>query len=361
MLRPPIPELDTPCLVLDLDALERNLEAMANHFRSVPAALRPHAKTHKCVEIARRQVELGAVGITCAKLGEAEVFCDGGIANILIANQVVAPIKLPRLAALAGRCSLTVAVDDVMNAEAIGRAAVAARAIVGVLVELDVGMGRCGIAPEPTGVVEFVRRVREIAGLHFRGLMGYEGHAVLVEDDAERRTKATAAGRRLSACVEAVREAGIGVEIVSAGSTGTHDVTSHIECVTEIQAGSYCLMDARYRRVRPEFENALFLVATVVSRPSLTRVILDCGMKSISHEFGLPQVVSPHGLELVALSEEHATCAARGHQCPAHPGDPVWLLPSHCCTTVNLHDRYWCVRDGGFAEAWPIDARGRFD
>ena len=361
MIRQPIPELDTPSLVLDLEALERNLEAMAAHFKSVPAELRPHAKTHKCVEIARRQVELGAIGITCAKLGEAEVLCDGGIANILIANQIVAPVKLPRLAALAGRCNLTVAVDDVMNAEAIGRAAVGAGAIVGVLVELDVGMGRCGIAAEPASVVEFVRRIREIAGLHFRGLMGYEGHAVLVEDQAERNTKATAAGRRLSACVEALHGAGIGIEIVSAGGTGTYDVTSQIECVTEIQAGSYCLMDARYRRVRPEFENALFLVATAVSRPTPTRVILDCGMKSITHEFGLPQVIAPKGLELVALSEEHATCEAQGHPCPAHPGDQVWLLPSHCCTTVNLHDRYWCVRGGALAEVWPIDARGRSD
>jgi len=381
------PGLDTPALVIDLDALERNLRRMAAFFAPLPCALRPHAKTHKCVEIARRQIELGAVGITCAKLGEAETMADGGIADVLIANQVTAPGKLPRLARLAGRCTLTVAIDDLENANAIAAAAREAGTTVGVLVEVDTGMGRCGIAPEPAAGARFCRTVAELDGLRFRGLMGYEGHAVLVEDRAERQATAETAARLLLECASAVRDAGLPVEIVSAGGTGTYDATGRLDGITEIQAGSfvsaggtgtydatgrldgiteiqagsYCLMDARYRRVRPEFDNALFLLATVVSRPTAERVVLDCGMKSITHEFGLPIVLDPPGLELVHLSEEHGACRVAQPPCALRPGDRVRLLPTHCCTTVNLHDRYWVVRDGLLVETWPIAARGRFD
>ena len=196
-------------------------------------------------------------------------------------------------------------------------------------------------------------------GLRFRGLMGYEGHAVLVDDPAERRAKAEAAARTLLECVTAVRKAGIAAEAVSGGGTGTYDITGALDGFTEIQAGSYVFMDARYRRVRAEFENALFIASTVVSRPTPDRVILDAGMKSVSHEFGLPVVVEPAGLEVVSLSEEHVKCVATAGTSDLEPGDQVWLLPSHCCTTINLHDRYWCVRDGKVEATWPIEARGK--
>ena len=355
------PGLDTPALAIDLDALERNLRRMADFFAPLPCALRPHAKTHKCVEIARRQIELGAVGITCAKLGEAETMADGGIPDILIANQVTAPGKLTRLARLAGRCTLTVAIDDLENANAIAAAAREAGTRAGVLVEVDTGMGRCGLAPEPGAVARFCRRVADLNGLSFRGLMGYEGHAVLVEDPDERRAKAEKAARLLLECAAAVRDAGLQVTVVSAGGTGTYDTTGRLDGITEIQAGSYCLMDARYRRVRPEFDNALFLIATVVSRPTAERVVLDCGMKAITREFGLPIVLDPPGLELVHLSEEHGACRAAQPTCALRPDDQVRLLPTHCCTTVNLHGRYWVVRDGRLVETWPIAARGRSD
>jgi len=355
-----IPELETPALVLDVDALKRNLRKMADHFAPLPCKLRPHAKTHKCTEIARRQVRLGAVGITCAKLGEAEAMANGGLDDILIANQVVDPRKTRRLAALARRVALSVAVDDLNNAHALGEAARRAGSIVGVLLEVDTGMGRCGVAPDVPTVVRFAQELSRAPGLKFRGLMGYEGHAVLVEDEAERREKAEAAARKLLECAKAVREAGLDVKVISAGGTGTYDVTSKFSGITEVQAGSYALMDARYARVRPEFEHALFLAATVVSRPTPSRVILDAGLKSITQEFGLPSVVSHEGLKVAALSEEHARCEAGGPS-PLRVGDQVWLLPTHCCTTVNLHERYWCVRDGKLADTWPIEARGRFD
>jgi len=254
---------------------------------------------------------------------------------------------------------VTVAVDNLVNAGAIAEAARRAGATVGALIEVDTGMGRCGMPADRATIVRAAQEVARMPGLRFRGLMGYEGHAVLLEDATERKARAEAAARTLVACVEAVRKAGIAVEIVSAGGTGTYDLTSQVEGITEIQAGSYVFMDARYARVKPEFENALFLAATVVSRPTPDRVVLDAGMKSVTHEFGLPAVAEPPGLRLASLSEEHATCTAEG-LCDLAPGDQVWLLPTHCCTTVNLHDRYWCVRDGRVAASWPIEARGKF-
>ncbi|MBM4039705.1 MAG: DSD1 family PLP-dependent enzyme [Planctomycetes bacterium] len=354
-----IPDLDTPALVIDLDAMERNLRRMAEWFAGRACKLRPHAKTHKCAEVARRQVKLGAIGITCAKLGEAEAMAHGGIEDILVANQIAGELKMRRLAALARRADVTLAVDDLANAAEIGQAVRHVGATVGVLVEVDTGMGRCGVAPDAATVVRYAQELSRMPGLRFRGLMGYEGHAVLVDDPAERRAKAEAAGRTLLDCVAAVRKAGIAVEVVSGGGTGTYDITGALDGFTEIQAGSYVFMDARYSRVRPEFENALFVATTVVSRPTPDRVILDAGMKSVSQEFGLPLVVEPQGLQVVGLSEEHVKCVATAGTCGLAVGDQVWLLPTHCCTTINLHDRYWCVREGRVEATWPIEARGK--
>ena len=375
MIAAAIPELETPALVIDLDAMERNLRRMADYFAARPCKLRPHAKTHKCPIIARRQVELGALGITCAKIGEAEVMAGGGIQDILIANEVVGASKILRLAALARRCTMTVALDNLDNARAVGQAAREAGTTVGVLIEVDTGLGRCGLPPRPDAVIAFAREAIRIPGLRFRGLMGYEGHTVLLTDPVERRAKAEDAGRLLLECVEPLRRVGVAVECVSGGGTGTYDITSQLTLqpthvpgktdepapqFSEIQAGSYVFMDARYRQVRQEFENALFLATTVVSRPTADRVILDAGMKSATHEFGLPVVYGRTDIEVANLSEEHVKCMVKGEGCELRPGDQVWLLPSHCCTTVNLHDRYWCVREGRLVDTWPISARGKF-
>ena len=359
MKRMTVPELETPALVIDLDAMDWNLKRMAEFFAPMKCKLRPHVKTHKCTEIAHRQMKLGAIGITCAKLGEAEVMADGGIKDILIANQIVGEKKINRLVELACRAMITVAVDDIANAREIAKAAYRKGTVVGVLVEVDIGMGRCGILADDAIIIHTVKELVRMSGLRFRGLMGYEGHAVLVEDMAERRAKAEAAVKKLWTCLVATRRAGIDVEVVSAGGTGTYDITSQMKGVSEIQAGSYVFMDARYRRVKPEFKEALFVVATVVSRPTSKRVILDAGMKSVSHEFGLPSFLDPVGLTVLSLSEEHIKCETTG-TCELKPGDQVWLLPFHCCTTINLHDRYWCLREGKVTFNWPIEARGKF-
>jgi D-serine deaminase-like pyridoxal phosphate-dependent protein len=352
-------DLDTPALVLDLDRVERNIATMARWFAERPARLRPHFKTPKCAEIARRQLEAGALGITCAKLGEAEALADAGVAaSVLVANQVIGARKLERLVALAPRLpELIVAVDAPAQVEALDAALAGGRARVGALVEVDSGMHRCGTqSPEET--VALARRLRA-SRVAYRGVMGYEGHAVLVPDAAKRKSLAEAALAELSRHVEALRAAGLAPEIVSAGGTGTYDLTGSAPFVTEIQAGSYVFMDGAYRKVRGDFECALSVLVTVVHvRGRL--VITDCGMKALSHEFGMPEGATLP-LRCVGLSEEHGhVLVDEGADLGLAPGDRFELLPSHGDTTINLHEQYHVVRGERVEAVWPIIARGKF-
>jgi len=350
--------VDTPALLLDVERLERNLARMAEFFAPLPCQLRPHAKTHKCVEIARRQIAHGAIGITCAKLSEAEVMARGGIEDILVANQVVGRAKVERAARLARRCRLTVAVDAAANVRELAEAARAHRARLGVLVEVNVGMDRCGVEgpEEAVALAQEVVRKRE---LELRGLMGYEGHAVFIEDAAARREAAEQAMARLLAVCDAMVRAGLPVPVVSAGGTGTYDITGRIPGITEIQCGSYCVMDARYRRLVPEFECALTALTTVISRPTRERLVLDIGRKSVGSDFGMPEPCGRSDFEVVGLAEEHGKARVLA-DAPLAPGQKVELLPGHCCTTIALHDWFYVVRGGIVEAVWPIQARGKF-
>jgi D-serine deaminase-like pyridoxal phosphate-dependent protein len=304
-------EIDTPALLIDLDALERNISRMGAFFAGVHANLRPHSKTHKCPQIARLQIEAGARGITCAKVGEAEALVDGGIDDILIANQIVGPIKIARLVALAARARMTVAVDDPTNVAALGAAATAAGVTLGVLVEVNVGMDRCGVEPgEPA--LALSRIVRETKGLQYRGLMGYEGHTVMIPARADREAACLRAMRQLLETKDYVEAAGLPVEVVSGGGSGTYDITGRLPGMTEIQAGSYATMDAKYASVGLDFEQALTLTATVISRPTPDRAVLDCGLKAMTSEFGLPVLKGLPGASLTKLSEEHSTVQVEG-------------------------------------------------
>jgi D-serine deaminase-like pyridoxal phosphate-dependent protein len=339
--------------------VERNIATMARWFAERPARLRPHFKTPKCAEIARRQLEAGALGITCAKLGEAEALADAGVAaSVLVANQVIGARKLERLVALAPRLpELIVAVDAPAQVEALDAALAGGRARVGALVEVDSGMHRCGTqSPEET--VALARRLRA-SRVAYRGVMGYEGHAVLVPDAAKRKSLAEAALAELSRHVEALRAAGLAPEIVSAGGTGTYDLTGSAPFVTEIQAGSYVFMDGAYRKVRSDFECALTVLVTVLHvRGRL--VITDCGMKALSHEFGMPEGATLP-LKCVGLSEEHGhVLVDEGADLELRPGDSFELLPSHGDTTINLHTEYHVVRGDRLVATWPIIARGKF-
>ena len=354
-------ELDTPALLIDLPVMESNLNRMADFFRGREAKLRPHAKTHKCPIIAQKQIDLGAIGITCAKLGEAEALIEGGIQDILIANQIVGEHKVFRLTDLAQRANLVVAVDDPENVRALSQAASAAGVKIGVLVEVDIGMGRCGVSPGQAGR-NLAEQVSRSPGLSFAGLMGYEGHLVFVPSLKERRERCREAIALLLETKGLIERAGLPVSIVSGGGTGTYAITGALSGITEVQAGSYLFMDTRYRGIEglEAFYFALTLMSTVISRPSERRAIIDAGMKAITHEFGLPMVKDRPGAKLTALAEEHGIIQFEEPESRLRVGDKIELIPSHGCTTINLHDSYYAIRKGLLEAIWPITGRGAF-
>jgi D-serine deaminase-like pyridoxal phosphate-dependent protein len=352
----PLEEIDTPALLLDRAACERNLRRMADFFRGRPAQLRPHFKNHKCVALARRQIASGAIGMTCAKLSEAEILVDHGFDNLLVANQVVGPAKVARLADLARRARITVAVDHIEQVEAISRAAAAVGSTVHLLIEVDIGMGRCGVAPgEPA--LALARRIAAFPGVSFAGLQAYEGHLVNVLDRAERAVKATAAMQQAIDTRRTMEAAGVPVGCISGCSSATYDCTGIMPGVDEIQAGTYATMDRQYARLAPEFENALTLQARVISRPTADKAVLDVGVKGAGSEFGPPAVRDYPDVEISSfLSEEHAVVRKAPDW---RIGTLVQLIPSHACTTCNLHRELIVHEQGRVVDVWAIEASGR--
>ncbi len=350
-------EIDTPALLVDLDVTERNIATMCEFFRDRPAKLRPHFKSPKAPAVAKRLLAAGAIGMTCAKVGEAEVLASHGVTDILIANQVIGAPKLARLVDLARRANMMVAVDSAAGIDMLAEATAAAGVTCRVLVEVDVGMHRCG-ARSPAAALALAQRVARASGLCFAGVMGYEGHAVMEPDRAARHRQATEAMQALTAVAEHLRQAGLPVEIVSAGGTGTYDISGVFPGVTEIQAGSFIFMDARYRQVDIPFQCALSLVTTVISVPDAHSAIIDAGMKAVTFEFGLPEVKDLPGVTLGFLSEEHGHLMVDGP--PLAVGQRIELIPSHSDTTINLHDQMYALRGDRVEAIFAIEARGRF-
>lgn len=349
-------DVDTPALLLDLDVMEANIAAMAAFFRDRPQKLRPHFKTPKSPEIARRQIEAGAIGITTAKLGEAEVLVDAGVGSVLIANQVVGRQKIDRLMALLARGGeVIVAVESELNVRELEEGAARSGQSPQAIIEVDIGMHRCGTA-NPEETVELAQRLAD-GPVRYRGIMGYEGHVVLLDDATDRETKARTALERLSAHVRALREAGLAPEIVSSGGTGTYDITGSWPDVTEVQAGSYVFMDGRYRAVRPDLGRpALTMLVTVIARHH-DYAVIDAGMKALTNEFG-PPVGVDLPVKVARLSEEHGTLAVGDAELT--PGQKIEILPSHNDTTLNLHSEYYVCRGDEVVEVWPIAAARAF-
>ncbi len=353
-------QIETPALLIDLDAMEANIAQMASYFHERPCKLRPHAKTHKTPLIAHKQLAAGsAVGITVAKLGEAEVMIKGGIQDVLLANQVVEPAKLARLAGLSRHATLTLAVDDLSNAAMLDQIAAAYGTIVGVLIEVNVGLNRCGV-PWGEPALDLARQVLELNHLNFRGLMGYEGHVVLLRDPQDRVRLAHEAMEKLLSTRDLLVRNGIDVEIVSAGGTGTYNITGDLPGIDEVQAGSYVFMDDRYQQTSIGFAQSLYLYSTVISRPSSEMAILDAGLKSITSDWGSPVVKDRPDWKVEALHEEHALVRIPGGDRTLRPGDKIELVPSHGCTTINLHDWYYALRGNRIEAVWDIAARGCF-
>ncbi len=336
--------------------MNRNIKRMADFFAAGPCKLRPHFKAHKTPEIAKRQLAAGScTGLTCATVFEAEVaasFCD----DVLIANEVIGSDMTARVAGLAARgVNIKVAVDSPEGLEQIAAAASELGVEVGVLVDLNVGMPRCGVAPgEPA--VDLARRVADTEGIRLRGAMGYEGHAVGIPDREQREAAARASMDSLLLTVQAIRNAGLPCDIVSAGGTGTYDITGRIPGITEIQAGSYVLKDTSYGKLDLPFEQAFWVLATVISRPSPVLCVADAGLKSCTEDHGNPAVRDIEGASILFLSDEHASIALPPES-PVHVGDRIHLVPSHIDPTINLHDVFYAI-DGDRIEPWPIAARG---
>lgn len=349
-------ELDTPTLLLDRAASDANLAHLARFFADRPAKLRPHFKNHKCVTLAKRQLAAGsAVGITCAKLSEAKVLVDHGVQDVLIANQVVGPLKVTRLARLAQRARMTVAVDHWDQAAAISRAASTIGSVVRLLVEVDIGMGRCGVQPGQPAL-DLARRLAELPGVEFAGIQAYEGHLVNVLDRAERGEQARAAMQQAIDTRRLIEHAGIPVACVSGCSSATYDSTGTMAGVDEIQAGTYATMDRQYQRLAPEFQVALSVLVRVISRPTADKAVLDVGVKGAGAEFGVPGIRDYPDVEITHFKAEEHVVVRNAPDWKV--GESLHLVPTHACTTCNLHRELVVHEAGRVVDVWPIEGSG---
>lgn len=365
----PFSEIDTPALVIDLDAMERNMALMAERARALGVRIRPHAKTHKSAIIAAKQVALGAIGVCCQKVAEAETLAAGGVRDILVSNEVVGARKLGRLAALARQVRVGVCVDEFVQIALLADAARRAGSRIDVLVEIDVGGRRCGVAPG----AEAARFAAEIARhdcLNFGGFQAYHGSAQHLRTPAERKAAIDAAQQAVLDTLAPLKAAGFTCDTIGGAGTGTFLIEGTSGVWNELQAGSYIFMDADYAKNVPDeggnaprFEHALFVLATVMSAAKDTQVVVDAGHKALSNDSGLPTVWQRPGLSYHRPSDEHGVVTvAPGAQQPAW-GEKLLLVPGHCDPTVNLYDWYVGVRDFGTPSArvetlWPVDARG---
>ena len=345
--------LSTPALVLDVNVLKANMEEMKRLLENSQLQLRPHYKSHKCATIAKWQIENGAIGMTCAKLSEAEDLCDIGIEDILIANQIVDPVKIRRVADLAQNCRLTVCVDNKENINALSVAAQNSGSTIHCLVEYDIGMQRCG-AVENKDVLELAKCILSSKNLVFDGLQAYAGHISHVEDMEARKQMTAENYKKIKELIEFLNANGAEVKNVSGGSTGTAEIKAVEGLYTELQAGSYLFMDATYRNLNLPFKNSLFILTTVVSqRNGLT--VVDSGVKTCGVDQGMPALYCGNASEIVA-SEEHFQI--HNYSENVSVGDKIRLVPAHCCSTVNLYDKIYLVDGDNVIDRIPVTARG---
>lgn len=359
--------INTPGLILDLDALDYNIALMADTMKAAGHRLRPHSKSHKCADIARAQIAAGAVGICCATLDEAEIMAAHGIPGILVTSPITSPHKLPRLIALAAaHPDLSIVADACANVRAIGEAAAGRGVVVNVLVDVEVGFGRTGVndADEAEALAKCIRETR---GVTFAGLQAYGGHLQHTADYDERVALCAATHEFVAGIIARLESFGMTPELVTGGGTGTHAIDSQAGPFTEIQAGSYVFLDSEYEAIRylPDatwpFRNSLFVQTSVISRNTEGQVTTDGGTKAFALNGAPPRLVA-EGLEHSVysyLGDEHGRIAlADGDRTPAL-GEHLECVPSHCDPTVAHYDRYHCVRGDRIVAIWDIHARGR--
>ena len=360
-------DIQTPCLVLDLDALERNVKKMGDYAKAHGMRHRVHGKMHKSVDVAKLQVELGgAVGVCCQKVSEAEVFARGGITDVLVSNQVRGEAKIDRLARLPKLGARAICcVDDIENVAELSAGATAHGTQIECLVEIDCGAGRCGVTTTPE-VVEIAKAIDAADGLKFAGIQAYQGAMQHMDSYADRKSKVEVAIAMVKEAVDALKVEGLDCDIVGGGGTGSYYFESNSGVYNELQCGSYAFMDADYGRIldkdgkridRGEWENALFILCSVMSHAKTEKAIVDAGLKAQSVDSGLPVIFDREGVEYVKCSDEHGVVADPDQLLKV--GDKLKLVPGHCDPTCNVHDWYVGVRNGKVETLWPVSARGK--
>jgi len=355
-----VDELDTPTLCLDWDLMLANMAAVARTCRERGVAWRPHCKGHKVAAIGQAEIEAGALGITCAKLAEAEIMAAGGISDLLVANMIVGPQKLARLVELRRRADVMVCADHADHVDAFSAAFRGTGMTLRVLVETDIGLERVGIQPgEPA--LELARRIDRSPGLVLAGIMGYEGHLLRMDDLDEKRRAIKASLDLLGETKQQLEKAGLPCGIVSCGATGSYLISTEHPAITEVQAGGAIFMDAFYRDgcQVPDLDFALTVVATVVSRPTPERAIIDAGRKTLNIEIHPPLVAGRDDIRVVRLSAEHGQLELAPSAQNLKIGDRVTLIPGYADLTAVLHDDFYVFRDGRLAEILPIEGRGK--
>nr|WP_321458576.1 3-hydroxy-D-aspartate aldolase BhcC [uncultured Cohaesibacter sp.] len=360
-------EIQTPCLILDLDALENNIKKMGAYIKAHGMRHRLHGKMHKSVDIALLQMELGgACGVCCQKVSEAEVFARGGISDLLVSNQVRDPHKIDRLASLPKLGARTiVCVDDMDNVDELSRAARKHETEIECLVEIDCGAGRCGVS-DPEKALQLATAINKAHGLKFAGLQAYQGSMQHLSTYQERKAKVDVAIAMVKACLKLLDEAGLACDIVGGGGTGSYYFETASGVYNELQCGSYAFMDADYGRVLDEegkriddgeWQNALFLLTSVMSHVKADRAIVDAGLKVQSVDSGLPVVYGRDDVSYLECSDEHGTIADPDGVLKIN--EKLRLVPGHCDPTCNIHDWYVGVRKGVVETVWPVSARGK--
>ncbi|PZQ12354.1 MAG: alanine racemase [Ancylobacter novellus] len=360
-------DVETPCLIVDLDALERNIRKMGDYAKAHGMRHRAHGKMHKSVDVARLQQELGgAVGVCCQKVSEAEVFARAGVTDILVSNEVRDPTKMDRLARLPTYgARIIVCVDDQANVAELSRATLRRGTTLDCFVEIDCGAGRCGVT-SASAAVEIARAIDAAPSLRFAGLQAYQGAMQHIESYVEREAKLAAAVGLVREVVEALKAVGLEPETVSGGGTGSYYFEAASGVFNELQCGSYAFMDADYGRIRDrngeridkgEWENALFILTSVMSRAKAGKAICDAGLKAQSVDSGLPVVYGRDDVRYVKCSDEHGVIEDLGEALAIN--EKLRLVPGHCDPTCNVHDWYVGVRGEKVETLWPVSARGK--
>ena len=360
----PLDAVDTPALIVDLDAFEYNLRKLPETLIGKPVRIRPHAKTHKSPIIALKQIALGAVGVCCQKVSEAEALVYGGVLDVLVSNQIVGAQKLERLAALAKLANIGVCVDDAQNVRDIAAQAARLNVKLDVYVEIDVGTFRCGVVPGEAAVA-LAKEISVHKRLRFAGLHAYHGAAQHQRTDAARRASIHEASQHVLATRQALQDAGLDCPIITGAGTGTYLFEASSQVYNEIQPGSYIFMDADYGRNCGDdgapvsnFRQSLFVWATVMSHPTHDRAVVDAGLKALSVDSGMPLAADFRDVEYSRASDEHGVLLIKNSETKISLGEKIRLTPGHCDPTVNMHDWYVGVRNGMVEQLWPISARG---